>query len=528
MKKSIILSIIITIICFTIVIFRIGYPYHRWLAITLYVLSWVLFVFPLIKTMRRHSKFVKYTAGLLVLFFFSYLLYVIFPLDNYDLAKADEKMLEEMIQEDRELAEYTIKSLDSSVKYLISDLDSSFDNATQDSNQVMKQKFERVVDHILILDELVERYRYFYQINHIKNGQLHEDAFLIMYASLIAKAKAVQMISGTASEHSQTILNEELIIGKDTLLKLEKSFIDPDTAIGLNAGFAYLNLINADGFLAEYSRESYIDMSKELPDTTEISIDSALKIFEDRTMTAWLPIQKKIANTLGETKIPRRDEYLITFDQIEQVHGMLEPGDINFQRRNWYVSNAGMPGFWTHAAIYVGYPDELEEYFSDIEPDLIDKLEYEYPEVYEELRRGHVTIEAKAPGIVMLPLNVSLHADYIAYVRPKASKQEKLDALFYAFDNYGKKYDFNFDFTTDDELVCSELVYKAYPYLNYTPQHLAGRLMFAPNDMVRDLGDQAEFIVFLDGNENAGTAEFSREEEFRKSCERSKYEEMLA
>jgi hypothetical protein len=54
----------------------------------------------------------------------------------------------------------------------------------------------------------------------------------------------------------------------------------------------------------------------------------------------------------------------VTAAQIEQVHQKLLPGDVLLVRREWFLSNVGLPGFWPHAALYIGTPEERQKFFS--------------------------------------------------------------------------------------------------------------------------------------------------------------------
>ena len=51
---------------------------------------------------------------------------------------------------------------------------------------------------------------------------------------------------------------------------------------------------------------------------------------------AWFPVQKGIANLMGDTLLSRRREgTLISIGQIAAMREVMEPGDIMVQRRNW-------------------------------------------------------------------------------------------------------------------------------------------------------------------------------------------------
>ena len=70
-------------------------------------------------------------------------------------------------------------------------------------------------------------------------------------------------------------------------------------------------------------------------------------------------VQSLVSTWMGDTKLREPGKALISHDQVKELSAKLQPGDIFLERRNWYVSNAFLPGYWPHAALYVGTPDDL-------------------------------------------------------------------------------------------------------------------------------------------------------------------------
>jgi len=560
MKKALkfyLISTLMVVVCFAIVIFRIFNPWHRWVAIIIYLLSWLIYIVPVVHHFNKKRlmktkkmKFLKrHYVGLLsglVFFLFLFILYVIFPVDNFDIRELEVAYLDQKTDTDLDYIAKVISSLDWAMDDLTSSGLLALTVAEYDSVKTkdLKDRYAKIVDHIIILEQFMEEYKYFYQINVIKEPELNQKAFLIAYSAYIAKYKMIFDLTREVGSNTyiETLLNEEIYGIENTYYAMKNRYNHPYTVVRINSGRAYLESFKTEEPLAMYSIDAYSYLFGGFDHTIRLTVDNVFDVFEKNTMDKWLPVQKQIANALGEARITTRHDYFITHEQIEELLSQLEPGDIMFQRRNWYVSNAGMPGFWTHAALYLGTMDEMDEYFSETAMDefgvaFADYVETNYPTVYQS--RGQ-TIEGKAEGVVMLSMDVSAKADYLAFIRPKTSKRDKMLAVLYAFDNHMKPYDFNFDFSTDDTFVCSEVVYKAYAPsadkqgLQYELSQVAGRWMLAPNDMVKNFDElygsseqQNEFVLFLDGDEETGVAVYRDVDEFRSSWERPKYDILL-
>jgi uncharacterized protein YycO len=104
--------------------------------------------------------------------------------------------------------------------------------------------------------------------------------------------------------------------------------------------------------------------------------------------------------------------------------------------------------------------------------------------------------------------------DYLAVLRPLLSKKKKLMALDSALVLNGKAYDFYFDFSSENALICSELIYHAYspkdggPGLQFKLDSRNGRPFMSANDIAKkysaDYGSAAQrlaCIAFIDGRE---------------------------
>lgn len=266
------------------------------------------------------------------------------------------------------------------------------------------------------------------------------------------------------------------------------------------------------------------------------------------------PIQKEVAQLMGNVRFARPGKYLITPDQAHDMETRLAPGDVLLGRKNWYLSNIGLPGFWPHVMLYVGDNESIATAFDD-DRDVLEWVERTagrgstlseylretYPlawrrrEMSAASEHALTVIEAVSDGVIQNSVYGS-SGDYMAAIRPRVSSVIKARAIARAFSFLDRPYDFDFDFATDQSLVCTEVVWRAYrsspdiPGLRLDPITVAGRLTLPPNEIVRDFAaeygdDEArfEFVHYLEARIDEDRAVPASVEAFLATPERSKW-----
>ena len=234
-----------------------------------------------------------------------------------------------------------------------------------------------------------------------------------------------------------------------------------------------------------------------------------------------------LAKYLGDTRIVKHRP-CISVEQIEGIQQRLRPGDILLERRNWFLSNSALPGFWPHAALYVGSVGDLERLGVLNEPPIRKHLA-ELSLIVADGRQ-RVIIEAVSEGVVLMAAAHSLHADYVAVLRPRLSRDQVALAIVRAFENKGRAYDFDFDFEDREKIVCTQLIYEAYRgMLDFELVRIAGRNTLPANRIARkyanerglaDKDRQLDFVLFLDAVPANKTARQATEADFVKSITR--------
>ncbi len=285
----------------------------------------------------------------------------------------------------------------------------------------------------------------------------------------------------------------------------------------------------------------------------EHTVRADFQVVKRTVRRTWYPAQKSIANWMGDVKLRRVGRYLITSEQVAEADRHLESGDILLSRKNWYLSNVGLPGFWPHAILYLGDPEKLERtfdvpevraYLKELTGEPLSLDEYllrEHPAAWAQYLAGLdgepiTVLEAVGEGVILNSLAAAA-GDYLAALRPRLGRLAKAQAILEAFSHLGKPYDFDFDFATDHALVCTEVVWRSYrgaegkAGLRLPIEKIAGRLTLPANRIVglydeehSRVDRQLDFVYFLDARESEERAVVASEEELRQSHRRLKWD----
>jgi len=549
---------------------QIFYPYHLVIGITIYVSAFILLARYIYLSRKDWQKFKTYDSAqkfiksekykiLLTLAFMIIALVVItvrpYGTDPFKGLSKDE--FKARIVDDSFQTTASMDYLETSGNKLLTSLSTEEQNTN--TTELIQEDFDTFLKAVMFSESLTETHRYFHKIP-FRYSTERSMSFLISYSLYVKKYELLHRIFLVVDndEYKQKILNESMpSVGRDGVyLEMVKRFYHPKTRLRISAGRIYLSFFSdiegeayggASGVLKNKAVGSYTYLLENFDNTIAQAGNVATESVRASMFETWFPIQTSFANSMGHIILSSRGkEGIIPKELILEMEKTMKPGDIMLQRRNWHLSNVGIPGFWTHAALYTGSLEGMNDYFASEFPyeghsSMSTYMQAVYPEVwntYSDIEKDpYSVIEAIEPGVIISSLPQSANADFVVALRPNVKKTDKMKALFRAFSHVGKPYDYNFDFDTKDALVCSELVYDAYfeqlpekDGINVPTSLVNGRPIVSPLDMANKYraernSPEAElsFVYFIQGDEDNKTARSSTEKKFLETIDWSKF-----
>ena len=159
-----------------------------------------------------------------------------------------------------------------------------------------------------------------------------------------------------------------------------------------------------------------------------------------------------------------------------RIVDLLEAGDVVITRHDGVATNLFLPGYWPHASLFV--------------------------------RNGQF-LEARKDGVRLRFPEDTLAVDAVVVLRPRLEQSDIEEGIDRAMQHEGKLYNFDFDFFTDDRLVCTEVVYRGYQGLGKIEFELsqrAGRPSLSAEDILNlALQDRYfDVVMMLSGQYTGG------------------------
>jgi len=169
----------------------------------------------------------------------------------------------------------------------------------------------------------------------------------------------------------------------------------------------------------------------------------------------------------------------------------LAAGDIVLEKTPFRLSDKLIPGYWGHAAVWIGTESELKELGIWDNPIVAG--------YHDQIREGRLVVEALRSGVEMNNLQHFLNIDSIGILRkPGLSRESRARTIIQALRQVGKPYDFNFDVESKGRVYCSKLVYLSYSGIDWPTKKTLGRATFTPDDVASKAtpGGDLQLVTF--------------------------------
>lgn len=443
---------------------------------------------------------------------------------------------------------------------------------TDDDEKALLDAWVAMRSYAIDLDQVRRYWEGYYAYDPSRAERAyHLRAYLLTYAAELALYTEASRFTDrvTANDHAKTFLDSphpEVGLPSGSLSRFREDLLGASDQGRVIAGERYLQLLavgagarqesrqlGVDGLWADIEGSLQVVKAAGWLERAQSTVRADSQLFKRTAVRLWFPAQAGVAEWMGDTRVRRVGRYLVPPAQQAELDKKLEPGDVMVARKNWYLSNVGLPGFWPHAMLYIGSPDALVHWADNAEVDAWASAQLGYPGTLEALlatrfprywaeylggHEGQATpvIEAISEGISLSSIG-HVTGDYVAALRPRLTKAEKARAIVQAFSHLGKPYDMDFDFATDHALVCTELVWRSYhaPELERGVEwplvRVAGRSTLPANVMIQQWAQsigtdaqQLDFVAFIDAKDRAETTFFADEAALRSSWERPQWD----
>ncbi|HKK80632.1 MAG TPA: YiiX/YebB-like N1pC/P60 family cysteine hydrolase [Prolixibacteraceae bacterium] len=187
----------------------------------------------------------------------------------------------------------------------------------------------------------------------------------------------------------------------------------------------------------------------------------------DNIFLAWYALSgttsKLVSSLISMSHLePKPEKYL------SRLLPVLETGDIICQKSRGRLSDKFIPGYFGHAAIYLG-----DSCFA------------------EAILNGAVTSN---------PYKFAEGDSYLIIRHKNLTSEKKKQIINSALAQQGKKYDFQYDTESPNKLTCAEMIYLTYDFTDWETGHTAGRYLITPDNIVSTALKEPdfEFISYFD------------------------------
>jgi hypothetical protein len=356
------------------------------------------------------------------------------------------------------------------------------------------------------LFDLVDTFRHDTQLSQ----ELRPSAFVTAYAGAVLLVHAARFLRETFGDSPVVIakLNEpepHFGIPAGVYEMVQHSLTSPRHAWHLYHAFQYSHAhqeeLGRDGVLApclavieRLQHRLHVDQAQYAAARLRVRLDEARRGLRQDLIGRAIYGLVKLAGCMT-SEISTRPGHRPNLPPAvrEQLRSLLRPGDVFITRKEHAMTNYFLPGFWPHAALYLGDSEALSQLgiaeHEHVQPRWARLLAADP----QEPRR---VLEALKDGVRIRSVDSPLSSDAVLVLRPRLAVSEIAQALARGMFHEGKPYDFDFDFARSDRLVCTEVVYRSYEGvagMRFQLVPRAGRLTLAAEDLIQMALDRQGF-----------------------------------